>query len=76
MGVPDPEWGEGIVAVIALKSGSEVSTNELLQMCKESELTSIKFQNGWKSGMSFQKCSRKDCENEIRTHFWGEGRKV
>ena len=77
VGVPDPEWGEGIVAVIALKSGSEVSTNELLQMCKESELTSMKIPERMEIWDELPKNAvGKIAKNEIRTHFWGEGRKV
>ena len=77
VGVPDPEWGEGIVAVIALKSGSEVSTDELLQMCKESELTSIKIPERMEIWDELPKNAvGKIAKNEIRTHFWGEGRKV
>ena len=40
VGVPDSEWGEGIVAVVALNEESEVTSNELLQLCNRSELTS------------------------------------
>ena len=35
IGVPDPQWGEALKAVIVLKDGSHVSSEALMQFCKE-----------------------------------------
>ncbi len=35
IGVPDPEWGERVHAVIVLKEGAKASEGELMAFCKE-----------------------------------------
>ena len=35
IGVPDPQWGEAIKAVVALKEGSSVTADELIAFCKD-----------------------------------------
>lgn len=42
VGAPDAEWGERIVAVVALTQGGTASPDELLRWCRASELASIK----------------------------------
>jgi len=49
IGIPDPEWGESIVAIVQLKSGftaSEGLNAELLQFCKQ-HLASYKCPRRW-----------------------------
>lgn len=41
-GVPDPEWGEAVVACCALKEGARVAPEELVAWCREQGLPSIK----------------------------------
>jgi acyl-CoA synthetase (AMP-forming)/AMP-acid ligase II len=41
-GLPDPEWGEAVVACCALKEGASASPQELVDWCREQGLPSIK----------------------------------
>lgn len=41
-GVPDPEWGEAVVACCALRQGARVAPEELIAWCREQGLPSIK----------------------------------
>ena len=77
VGVPDPEWGEAIVAVVALKDGAEATAEELRTHCRMSELTSIKIPERVEFMDSLPKNAvGKIAKNEIRDRFWGDGRKV
>ena len=77
VGVPDPEWGEAIVAVVALKDGAAATAEELRTHCRMSELTSIKIPERIEFMDSLPKNAvGKIAKNEIRDRFWGDGRKV
>jgi acyl-CoA synthetase (AMP-forming)/AMP-acid ligase II len=41
IGIPDPQWGEALKAVVVLKEGSSASGEELMQFCKQ-QLASYK----------------------------------
>ncbi len=77
VGVPDPEWGEAIVAVVALKEGAAATADELRDHCRHSELTSIKVPERIEFLDSLPKNAvGKIAKNEIRDRFWGDGRRV
>lgn len=77
VGVPDPEWGEAILAVVALKEGIELDPEELRTHCKNSELTSIKVPERIELMESLPKNAvGKIAKDEIRNRFWREGRRV
>jgi long-chain acyl-CoA synthetase len=47
IGIPDEQWGEGILAFVALKAGATVSEATLLRWCKEQgALSSLKMPKG------------------------------
>ena len=77
VGIPDPEWGEAILAVVALRDGVTVEPEELRTHCRMSELTSIKIPERVELMDSLPKNAvGKIAKAEIRDRFWGEGRKV
>ena len=77
IGVPDPEWGEAIVAVVALKHGASADDQELRLWCRQSELTSIKIPERVEFTDSLPKNAvGKIAKEELRSQYWGEGRKV
>ena len=41
IGVPDADWGEAVKAVVELSKGGQVSSEELIALCKE-KLGSVK----------------------------------
>jgi len=42
VGIPDEKWGEAVLAVVALNPGASATADELLQLCRNSSLSSIK----------------------------------
>lgn len=42
VGAPDVEWGERVVAVVALKRSAEATPDELIRWCRASDLATIK----------------------------------
>jgi acyl-CoA synthetase (AMP-forming)/AMP-acid ligase II len=77
VGVPDPEWGEAILAIVALRDGAEAKPEELRLHCRTSELTSIKIPERIEIVESLPKNAvGKIAKNEIRDSFWAGGRQV
>ncbi len=77
IGVPDPEWGEAIIAIVALTQDASVTSEELRLHCRNSELTSIKIPERVEIWESLPKNAvGKIAKNVIRENFWGEGRQV
>ena len=77
IGVPDEEWGEAIIAIVALTQDASVTSDELRLHCRNSELTSIKIPERVEIWDSLPKNAvGKIAKNVIRENFWGEGRQV
>ncbi len=77
IGVPDPEWGEAIVAVVALKHGHTVEPEALRLHCRQSELSSIKVPVRVEVVDSLPKNAvGKIAKDELRRQHWGSGRQV
>jgi len=77
VGVPDDEWGEAIVAVVALKDGASATGDALRDYCRKSDLTSIKIPERVEVWHTLPKNAvGKIAKGEIRATFWGEGRQV
>jgi len=77
IGIPDPEWGEAIIAIVALNQGASVTSEELRLHCRTSELTSIKIPERVEIWDSLPKNAvGKIAKNKIREAFWGDGRQV
>lgn len=71
IGVPDPEWGEAILAVVALKSGAAADEAALLRWCREAgTLTSLKMPKGVRFVAALPKNAvGKIAKNELRSHY-------
>lgn len=77
VGIPDPEWGEAILAVVALTDGSSVDPEELRLHCRRSELTSIKIPERVEIVDSLPKNAVGKIEKHaLRDRYWGDGRRV
>jgi fatty-acyl-CoA synthase len=77
IGVPDEEWGEAILAVVAPKPGVELSAAEILELCANSELTSIKRPERVEFVDSLPKNAVGKIEKRtLRDQYWTGSRKV
>ncbi|MCY3924423.1 MAG: AMP-binding protein [bacterium] len=77
VGVPDADWGEAVVAVVALKDGATAGPAELREHCRRSELTSIKVPERVELVDALpHNAVGKIAKDEIRKRYWGEGRQV
>jgi fatty-acyl-CoA synthase len=77
IGIPDEKWGEAVLAVVALKPGTSVTTNELLQLCRSSSLSSIKQPERVEivNTMPRNTIGKID-KKAVREPYWADRRKV
>lgn len=76
VGAPDPEWGERIVAVVALRSGSTTSADELLAHAAR-HLRSFMRPEEIRIVLALPKNAvGKIDKRAVRAPFWETGRKV
>lgn len=77
VGIPDPDWGEAILAAVALKEGKTAAAEELIRHCRASELTSIKTPERVEFMDSLPKNAvGKIAKAEIRDEYWRGRRRV
>ena len=77
VGVPDSDWGEAILAAVALKEGVQASSEELIRHCRVSELTSIKVPQRVEFMDSLPKNAvGKIAKTELREKYWQGRRRV
>jgi acyl-CoA synthetase (AMP-forming)/AMP-acid ligase II len=76
IGVPDEKWGEAVTAVIEVKPGFSVATDEIIAMCKE-RLGSIKAP---KNVIVWPQLPRsnvgKVLKKDIRAHYWKDAQRA
>ena len=78
IGVPDEEWGEAVLAVVALVDGGAVSEDQLLTWCRdEGSLPSVKLPKRVEFAGSLPKNAvGKVAKNELRDRYWTGPRRV
>ena len=77
VGAPDEEWGERIVAVVARTTHGSVTEQELIQLCKDSELASIKRPVEIRFVESLPKNAVGKIDKQaVRNQFWTGSRQV
>ena len=71
-GIPDPQWGELVMAVVRLKPGKTLSANELIAHCRRS-LGNYKVPRRvefWETELP-KSGSGKILKRTLRDRFWG-----
>ena len=77
VGVPDDKWGEAVLAVVSLKPGMQATPEELLRVCKESKLSSIKQPERVEIVADMPKNTiGKIDKKAVREKYWAGRRKV
>lgn len=77
VGAPDEEWGERIVAVVARTTNGTVTEQEILDLCRQSELASIKRPEEVRFVDSLPKNAvGKIDKGAVRNQFWTGTRQV
>ncbi len=76
-GTPDPEWGEAVTAVVALKEGQSADVETLMDWCRETGLPSVKVPERIEFMDSLPKNAvGKIAKRELRDRQWSDGRSV
>ena len=77
IGVPHPEWGEAVKAVIAIKPGAQVTSEEVINWCK-GRLSSVKVPKTVDFVTELPKNQRgKVLKRVLRDPYWaGQARKI
>jgi acyl-CoA synthetase (AMP-forming)/AMP-acid ligase II len=72
IGIPDEKWGEAIHAVIELKSGQQVSVDELIALCKD-RIGSVKAPKGIEFIEALPRSAvGKVLKRQLRERYWQE----
>jgi acyl-CoA synthetase (AMP-forming)/AMP-acid ligase II len=70
IGVPDDEWGESIKAFVVIKAGTDVTEQELIDLCKK-ELAGYKKPKSIEFRNSLPKSDRgKILRRKLRENYW------
>lgn len=77
VGIPDPAWGESILAVVALRPGTTAGAGELLEWCRRQGLPGLKLPARVEIVEALPKNAvGKIAKNEIRQRHWSGTRQV
>lgn len=70
IGVPDPQWGEAVKAVVELNAGQSVTADELIALCKE-KLGSVKAPKSVEFIASLPRSPNgKVLKKDLRAQYW------
>ncbi len=76
IGVPDPEWGEAVKAVVELKPGKTVTAEELIALCKE-KVGSINAPKSVDFATLPRNPNGKVMKKDLRAQYWkGVAKKI
>lgn len=70
IGVPDPQWGEAVKAVVELNPGQSVTAEELIALCKE-KLGSVKAPKSVEFMPTLPRSTAgKVLKKDLRAQYW------